>query len=81
MLNLVNKKQVLEEANYFIKEEITLRELSKIFHRSKSAIHKDFTSTLSKINPEIQNQVKKKLENHKNTRHFKGGEATKRKYK
>ena len=80
MLNLLDKKKIIKEADYFLNQDITIRELSQILKRSKSAIHKDLNNHLSKINPEKYKEVKKKLETHKTIRHIKGGESTKLKY-
>lgn len=77
---MLNKINIMNEVNDFLKEDITIRELSKRYNRSKSAIHKDLTINLQKINKEKYEEVKKKLEKHKKTKHIKGGEATKRKY-
>ena len=73
-------KRVIDEANYIIKTENTVREMSKIFNVSKSTVHKDLKERLKDIDVEQSKIVKKILEEHTNIRHIRGGESTKQKY-
>lgn len=77
---MLNRKMILKEADYILDKKETLRNLSKIFQRSKSSIHKDLTVNLYKVNQEKYWSVQKLFQQHKENRHIKGGEATKRKY-
>lgn len=75
------KERVYKEANYIIKTNYTLRKLAKIFNVSKSTIHKDLKDRLKEIDNNLYRKVKIIFQNHLKTRHIKGGEATKKKYK
>lgn len=73
-------KRVIDEANYIIKTESTVREMSKIFNVSKSTVHKDLHERLIDINSELYLKVEKILKYHTDIRHIRGGESTKEKY-
>lgn len=73
-------KRVLNEANYIIKTESTVREMSKIFNVSKSTVHKDLHERLININYDIYLKVEKILKYHTEIRHIRGGNSTKEKY-
>ena len=79
-MNKYIENRVLKEATFLLETNKTIREIAKIFSLSKSTIHKDFQERLPKISPSLNNQVLVILNDHLNTRHLKGGEATKRKY-
>ncbi|MBQ8004924.1 MAG: sporulation transcriptional regulator SpoIIID [Clostridia bacterium] len=65
---------------YIVENEATVRSTAKFFGISKSTVHKDVTYNLKKIDPVLFDEVKTILEVHKETRHLRGGEATKQKY-
>lgn len=73
-------KRVLEEANYIIKTEKTIRELASIFNVSKSTVHKDLHERLSEIDKNKYIEVDNILKYHIDIRHIRGGESTKNKY-
>lgn len=75
-----NKSLVLREAEYILEKKETIRNISKIFHRSKSSIHKDLSIHLSKIDYEKYLRIQELFQTHKNNRHIKGGESTRKKY-
>jgi len=77
---MFKKDEILKETDYFLKNNITIREMSQFFHRSKTAIHKDLTTDLKKIDMNKFILVQKRLKEHKETRHLKGGESTRQKY-
>ena len=79
-MNSKIKKRVLEEANYMLNTNDTIRNISNVFKVSKSTVHKDLHERLKDINIEIYNKVRKILLQHIGIRHLRGGEATKRKY-
>lgn len=79
-MNKYIENRVLKEATYLLETNKTIREIAKIFSLSKSTVHKDLQERLPKIHPTLNNQVLEILNEHLNTRHIKGGEATKRKY-
>ena len=72
--------RVLEEANFIIRTEKTVREISTVFHVSKSTVHKDLHERLKYLNKELYNRVDNILKHHMAIRHIRGGESTKLKY-
>ncbi|MBQ2284037.1 MAG: sporulation transcriptional regulator SpoIIID [Clostridia bacterium] len=66
---------------YIVKNKATVREASKYFSVSKSTVHTDVAYRLQKIDRELWLQVKEVLEENKQTRHIRGGMATRAKYK
>lgn len=73
-------ERIIEEARYIIETGATVRETAKVFHYSKSTVHKDVTERLYEINRVLHRKTKKVLEKNLSERHIRGGEATKRKY-
>ena len=73
-------ERVLKEAYYIATTGATVRATAKVFHFSKSTVHKDVTERLKKIDKELYALVRIKLETNLKERHVRGGEATKRKY-
>lgn len=80
MYNSSNKERCVQIATYMIENETTVRIAARHFGISKSTVHKDVTTNLRKINPQLHVQVKKILEINKKERHLRGGEATKQKF-
>lgn len=74
------EQRIIDEANYIIDTGDTVRGAAKVFHFSKSTVHKDVTERLLKIDKELYKKVKKVLEKNLSERHIRGGLATKRKY-
>ena len=72
--------RVIKEAEYIVKTGATVRAAAKVFHFSKSTIHKDVTDRLFELDRDLYLKVKKVLEKNLAERHIRGGEATKRKY-
>ena len=73
--------RVQEEAKYIIDSQENIRATAKHFNISKSTVHKDMQERLKKISPNMYKEVEKILKDHLKTRHIKGGEATKEKYR
>lgn len=71
----------MDEALYIIYNNATVREAAKYFKISKSTVHKDITERLIKINKSLYQKIQIIMDNHLKTRHIKGGEVTKNKYK
>ena len=65
---------------YIVENQATVRQAAKVFHLSKSTIHKDVSFRLLQINPNVQAEVQKVLDKNKKERHIRGGMATKNKY-
>ena len=72
--------RIIKEAEYVINTGATVRQTAKIFHFSKSTVHKDVTDRLYQVDKTLYKKVKKVLNKNLSERHIRGGEATKRKY-
>ena len=70
----------LEELEYIIKTNQTIRETAKIFNVSKSTVHKDLKERLKKLNKGLEIEVNRILKYHIDIRHIRGGESTRKKY-
>lgn len=73
-------ERVVDVANYIIKNKVTVRYAAKIFHISKSTVHKDVAERLKEIDMDLHNEVRKVLDVNLLERHIRGGIATKKKY-
>ena len=69
-----------EIALYMLRNLSTVRDAAHAFGISKSTVHKDLTVILPMHNRLLAEDVKSLLDKNKAERHFRGGEATKRKY-
>ncbi len=79
----MNKKiidRINLEVNHILNTHETLREMAKIFKISKSTVHKDLHERLKEIDEEKYLLVDEILSYHKEVRHIRGGESTKKKY-
>jgi putative DeoR family transcriptional regulator (stage III sporulation protein D) len=74
------RERVLKNAEIFLKDKSTVRDVAKKVDCSKSTVHKDLTERLPELNNELFLDVKKLLEYNKSIRHIRGGEATKRRF-
>ena len=74
------EERAIEIANYIIESNATVRQAAKQFGISKSTVHKDVTTRLSIINPELASRTRIVLDVNKQERHIRGGLATKEKY-
>ena len=72
--------RVKEEAEYILRTQETIREISKVFKVSKSTVHKDLHERLLEVNYDLFEEVNKVLQFHTYIRHIRGGESTKKKY-
>ena len=68
-------------AVYMIENGATVRAAAKQFGLSKSTVHKDLQQRLPKCNMILYEQVRVILEQNKQERHIRGGNATRQKYK
>ncbi len=73
-------KRIVDEAEYIVQNGATVRATAKVFHYSKSTVHKDVTERLYRIDKDLYKKVKKVLGINLAERHIRGGEATKKKY-
>mgnify|MGYP003300368440 CR=1 FL=1 len=67
-------------AGYIIEHKTTVRGAALHFGISKSTVHKDVTERLSRSNPSLYKKVNAVLQQNKEERHIRGGEATRKKY-
>ena len=74
------EERTVKLAEYIIKNKCTVREAARQFGISKSTVHKDVAFRLEKINPSLYFSVRKVLDNNRDTRHIRGGIATREKY-
>ena len=74
------EERVILLAQYITEHKSTVRETAARFGVSKSTVHKDVTDRLRHINSPLYNSVAKILENNKEERHIRGGNATREKY-
>lgn len=74
------RQRCIQLANLLIETNKTVRALAEQTGYSKSTIHKDLTERLPNISEQLAQQVKSILEEHKATRHLRGGEATRMKW-
>lgn len=72
--------RVLKEAVYTIETKSTVRDVANVYGVSKSTVHKDLSERLRQVNMELYNKVETIFDVHIQTRHIRGGEATKQKY-
>ena len=72
--------RIIKEAEYIATTGATVRKTAKVFHFSKSTVHKDVTERLYFINRDLHKKVKSVLEKNLSERHIRGGEATRLKY-
>lgn len=79
-MNSLILKRVIDEANYIIDSEKTIREVAKFFKVSKSTVHKDLSERLIEVDNNLYNKVSKILKYHIQIRHIRGGESTKKRY-
>ena len=75
------EKRACDLAVYLIETGATVRAAARHFGISKSTVHKDLSSRLPRINPQLYQQVRQILDLNKQERHIRGGMATRRKYK
>ena len=73
-------ERCIELARYIIENGATVRTAAARFGISKSTVHKDVTAKLSELDRSLAAEVKKVLEQNKEERHLRGGQATRLKY-
>ena len=73
-------ERAIRLAEYIVETKNTVRQTAVVFGISKSTVHKDVTERLKRINPPLYREVGLVLEQNKQERHMRGGEATRQKY-
>ena len=74
------EERTILAAEYIIESGATVRSAAKKFGVSKSTVHKDVTEILKRVDLDLHMRVKQILEQNKQERHLRGGEATRLKY-
>ncbi len=74
------KERTLQEANYVVQMQQTIRQTAKIFNLSKSTVHNDISKRLQMVDSALYEQVKKILDQNFSEKHIRGGQSTKQKY-
>ena len=74
------EERTIDVANYIIENKCTVRAAAKHFNISKSTIHKDLTERLPGIRRDLFKSVREVLDENREERHIRGGQATKEKY-
>lgn len=65
---------------YVVETGATVRSAAQQFGISKSTVHKDLTQRLKRQNRALYRGVRRVLQQNKEERHLRGGEATRQKY-
>ena len=73
-------ERAVKLGEYIVETKDTVRSAAAKFGISKSTVHKDVTDRLKVINPTLYREVSLVLEQNKQERHMRGGEATRQKY-
>ena len=72
--------RVLRVAQYIVQTGDTVRQAAKVFHVSKSTVHKDLDERLPELDAALHRRAQAVLLKNKAERHLRGGEATREKY-
>ena len=75
-----DKERCVILGTYIVENRATVRQAAARYGISKSTVHKDVTETLRHVNVPLYGEVAKVLEQNKNERHLRGGEATKQRH-
>ena len=81
MINFSNEKRCEILGEYIMTHGATVRDAARFFGISKSTVHKDVTTELPLVNPQLADCVREILEKNKSERHLRGGEAPRKKYR
>ena len=73
--------RVVSEANYMLQTKDTIRNIASKYNVSKSTVHKDLSERLKKIDTNLSKSIEDIMQEHIESRHIRGGETTKLKYK
>lgn len=80
MQHLPNSALVLSIAQFYIQNKSTVRDTALHFNISKSSVHNYLTIYLKNIDKSLFQQAKTLLKQNFNTKHIRGGIATRQKY-
>ena len=74
------EERAVKLAQYIVARGATVRGAAAAFGVSKSTVHKDVSQRLRCLNRALYEQTRRVLEQNREERHLRGGEATRRKY-
>ncbi len=74
------EERAIQIGLYVVENGATVRQTARQFGISKSTVHKDITTRLIHVQPELARQAQAVLQINKAERHIRGGQATKEKY-
>jgi putative DeoR family transcriptional regulator (stage III sporulation protein D) len=74
------EERAIQIGLFVVENGATVRQTARKFGISKSTVHKDITTRLIHVQPELARQAKRVLQINKAERHIRGGLATKEKY-
>ena len=74
------EQRAVQLGEYIAANRATVRAAAAVFGCSKSTVHKDVSSRLRRVDPDLFQQVQAVLARNKAERHLRGGAATRRKY-
>ena len=75
-----DKERCVILGTYIVENRATVRQAAARDGISKSTVHKDVTEALRQVNRALYDEVAKVLEQNKNERHLRGGEATRQRH-
>ena len=74
------EERAIQIGLFVVENGATVRQTARRFGISKSTVHKDITTRLVHVQPELARQARAVLQINKAERHIRGGQATKEKY-
>lgn len=75
------EQRVLDEANYIVENNATIRQAANMFGVSKSAVHRDMVKVLPELNATLHIETLQVLNHNLAVRHIRGGLATQKRYR
>lgn len=75
------EERAIQIGLFVVENGATVRQAARQFGISKSTVHKDITTRLIHVQPELARQAQTVLQINKAERHIRGGQATKEKYR
>ncbi|MDD2227419.1 MAG: sporulation transcriptional regulator SpoIIID [Clostridia bacterium] len=79
-MNFILNQRALRLGRHILKTKQTVRQTAQVFGVSKSTVHYDVSKRLKKINFQLYEKIHKILDDNFNSKHIRGGEATRKKF-
>ncbi|HWQ30565.1 MAG TPA: sporulation transcriptional regulator SpoIIID, partial [Negativicutes bacterium] len=80
MLDTGVDERVIESANFIVRNKATVRAAAEHAHVCKTTVHRDITLRLPQLDSGLYSQVREVLDINWDTKHIRGGIATRQKY-